>query len=96
MSATAAPLVIVGASMVLLVAALAVAARARRERRPHAPLVVRLTGVGCVALAASLILAELGLATAATPRFYHGMLTGLGFGALLAAIIIYLADVRKR
>jgi hypothetical protein len=55
---------------------------------------VLLWAVGSLALASSIVITTFGLAVAATPRFYHGMLTGIGIGAVLGLIVVYVRDVR--
>lgn len=84
------------AVVVLILVAVPLAIAAARKRRPHGHLMIALCTGGATALLASLIIEVLHLAIGVTPRFYHGMLTGLGLGALIAVLILYLADRRFR
>ena len=85
-------LVLVATAIGLLLVALALALAAEHAHLPHARLMCALCIGGIPALLVSLLIAALHLATGATPRFYHGMLTGLGLGILIAVPILFLAD----
>jgi hypothetical protein len=66
-----------------------------RQPLPHLAVMVALWLFGYAAIVSSFLLTQFGLASAATPRFYQGMLTGMGLGALLSFVIMYVLDRRK-
>jgi uncharacterized membrane protein len=83
-------------SLVLMAIALVLLVRTRREHAPHAGLITALYAIGNAAILVSAAGFVFHWDTSATPRFYHGMLTGIGIGSLLALIVLYLVGRWER
>lgn len=77
-------------------ATVALAARARQRRRPHAPVILGTVVIGCVLLAALFVADALVQQwTDPTVRFARGCVAGLGVGAILGALGLLATHVRS-
>jgi hypothetical protein len=77
---------------VALVVGIALAARARHMGLPLADLVCGLTAFAAAAICASLLGSVLAPVLTPTLRFWHGMVSGMGIGALLSVLALYVWD----
>jgi len=75
-----------------LVAAIALAARARHMGLPLAALVCGLAAFAAAAVCVSLLGSMLASVLTPTLRFWHGMVSGMGIGALLSVLALYVWD----
>jgi hypothetical protein len=75
-----------------LVVGIALAARARHVGLPLATLVCGLTAFAAAAICASLLGSVLAPVLTPTLRFWHGMVSGMGIGALLSVLALYVWD----
>jgi hypothetical protein len=73
-----------------LVAGIALAARARHVGLPLAALICGLAAFAAVAVCASLLGSMLASSLSPTLRFWHGMVSGMGVGALLSVLALYI------
>jgi len=77
-----------------LVAGIALAARARRLGLPHAALACGLAALVGAAVCASLLGSMFASVLTPTLQFWHGMVSGIGVGALLGVFALYIWDRR--